>query len=47
MLGAKNHPRRSWMTWVEGGKYPNLIIELLSNSTARVDREDNKELSNR
>jgi Uma2 family endonuclease len=31
-------PRPSWVVWEEGGKYPNLIIELLSDSTADVDR---------
>jgi Uma2 family endonuclease len=32
------------MVWKEGGKYPNLAIELLSNSTAEVDRTLKKEL---
>ncbi len=32
------------MVWEEDGKYPNLIIELLSNSTASVDRTVKKEL---
>jgi Uma2 family endonuclease len=31
-------PRRSWVVWEEDGKYPDLIIELLSESTAEVDR---------
>jgi Uma2 family endonuclease len=44
VLGCKNHPRSSWMLWVEDGKYPNVIVELLSNSTARVDRTTKKEL---
>jgi Uma2 family endonuclease len=29
--------RRSWVVWEEGGRYPDLIIELLSPSTARSD----------
>ncbi len=33
-----NWPRPSWVVWEEGGKYPNLIIELLSDSTADNDR---------
>jgi Uma2 family endonuclease len=37
-------PRASWVTWEEGGKYPDLIIELLSDSTAEVDRQIKKEL---
>ncbi|MDY6940804.1 MAG: Uma2 family endonuclease, partial [Cyanobacteriota bacterium] len=44
VLGTENRPRRSWMLWEEEGKYPNLIIELLSDSTARVDRTTKKEL---
>ena len=31
-------PRNSWVVWEEDGKYPDLIIELLSESTANVDR---------
>ncbi len=38
VLGVENRPRRSWMLWAEEGKYPNVIIELLSDSTARVDK---------
>jgi Uma2 family endonuclease len=30
--------RNSWVVWEEDGKYPDLIIELLSTSTANVDR---------
>jgi Uma2 family endonuclease len=44
VLGTDNHPRRSWMTWAEDGKYPNVIVELLSNSTANVDRGLKKQL---
>jgi Uma2 family endonuclease len=36
--GVNPHPRKSWVVWEEGGKYPDLIIELLSDSTATVDR---------
>ncbi|QHU98982.1 Uma2 family endonuclease [Synechocystis sp. CACIAM 05] len=32
------HPRNSWVVWEEDGRYPDLIIELLSESTAKVDR---------
>jgi Uma2 family endonuclease len=31
-------PRNSWVVWEEDGRYPELIIELLSDSTANVDR---------
>ena len=37
-------PRNSWVVWEEGGRYPDLIIELLSDSTAKVDRTDKKTL---
>jgi Uma2 family endonuclease len=31
-------PRNSWVVWEEDGRYPDLIIELLSSSTANIDR---------
>jgi hypothetical protein len=31
-------PRNSWVVWEEDGRYPDLVIELLSDSTANVDR---------
>ncbi len=37
-------PRTSWVVWEEGGRYPDLIIELLSDSTAQVDRTEKKRL---
>ena len=37
-------PRNSWVVWEEGGRYPDLIVELLSDSTARVDRTEKKAL---
>jgi Uma2 family endonuclease len=44
VLGAEKRDRRSWAIWEEGGKYPNVVIELLSSSTATVDRGAKKEL---
>ncbi|GGA23669.1 Uma2 family endonuclease [Okeania sp. KiyG1] len=41
---TEKRPRKSWVVWEENGKYPNLIIELLSDSTARVDRNFKKNL---
>ncbi|NJK30380.1 MAG: Uma2 family endonuclease [Acaryochloris sp. SU_5_25] len=38
VLGAEKRNRRSWVIWEEGGKYPNVVIELLSSSTATVDQ---------
>lgn len=37
-LGTDKRPRKSWVVWEEDGKYPNVIIELLSDSTAKTDR---------
>jgi Uma2 family endonuclease len=37
-------PRNSWVTWAEDGRYPDLIIELLSDSTANVDRTLKRDL---
>jgi Uma2 family endonuclease len=42
--GTQNHPRKSWVLWEEDGKYPDLIIELLSDSTAKLDRSLKKDL---
>lgn len=36
--------RNSWVVWEEDGRYPDLIIELLSESTANVDRNLKKSL---
>ncbi|MGA1282806.1 MAG: Uma2 family endonuclease [Prochlorothrix sp.] len=44
VLDADNRDRRSWVVWKEQGRYPNLIIELLSDSTANVDRGLKKHL---
>jgi Uma2 family endonuclease len=41
---TSKHPRKSWVVWEEDGKYPDLIIELLSDATARVDRALKKDL---
>jgi Uma2 family endonuclease len=38
VLGTENRERRSWTIWEENGQYPHIIIELLSDSTAAVDR---------
>lgn len=44
VLGADPKPRKSWVVWQEGGKYPDVIIELLSDSTAAIDRGLKKQL---
>jgi Uma2 family endonuclease len=40
----RQRPREFWVVWEEDGKYPDLIIELLSHSTARADRTTKKAL---
>lgn len=35
--------RQAWVVWEEGGRYPDLIIELLSPSTMRKDRTVKKD----
>ncbi|MEB3278443.1 MAG: Uma2 family endonuclease [Lyngbya sp.] len=44
VLDTERKPRKSWVVWEEGGKYPHVIIELLSNSTAKVDRTEKKQI---
>ncbi|MGB8701110.1 MAG: Uma2 family endonuclease [Thermosynechococcaceae cyanobacterium] len=44
VLGTEKRDRRSWTLWEEGGKYPNVVIELLSDSTATIDRGPKKDL---
>ncbi|MCC5598923.1 Uma2 family endonuclease [Nostoc favosum] len=38
VLGTEKKDRKSWVVWQEDGKYPNLIVEILSSSTAAVDK---------
>jgi len=41
---TESRPRNAWVVWEEDGRYPDLIIELLSTSTANVDRTLKKDL---
>ncbi|CUU34872.1 MAG: Uma2 family endonuclease [Armatimonadetes bacterium] len=34
-------PRVCWVAWHEGGRYPDLVFELVSRKTARKDKEEN------
>lgn len=36
--------RKAWISWEEGGRLPDVIIELLSPSTAEIDRTVKKDL---
>jgi Uma2 family endonuclease len=44
VLGVDRKPRKSWVVWAEAGKTPNVIIEVLSSSTAEVDRTRKKQI---
>jgi Uma2 family endonuclease len=37
-------PRRSWIVWQEGGRYPDIIVELLSPTTKTEDLGPKKDL---
>ena len=39
-----SHDRQAWVVWEEGGRYPDVIVELLSPSTANVDLTTKKTL---
>jgi Uma2 family endonuclease len=36
--------RKSWVVWQEGMRFPDVIIELLSDSTRKTDKSEKKEL---
>jgi Uma2 family endonuclease len=38
VLGTTQRERRAWVVWEEEGKAPDVILELLSESTEHVDR---------
>jgi Uma2 family endonuclease len=42
VLGTQKKERKSWVVYYEGGIYPHVIVEILSDSTARVDRTQKK-----
>jgi Uma2 family endonuclease len=44
VLGTERKSRKSWVVWEEEGKYPNVIVELLSDSTAKTDRGLKKQI---
>ena len=41
---ADDRQRKSWVVWQEGMRFPDLIIELLSDTTRKTDRGEKKEL---
>jgi hypothetical protein len=38
VLDCERKGRKSWVAWEEGGKLPDVVIEVTSESTAHVDR---------
>ena len=42
VLETEKRPRKSWVVWGEQGKYPNVIVEILSDSTVNIDRTKKK-----
>lgn len=44
VLGTEHKPRTSWVVWEEDGKYPNVIVEILSPKTAETDRGFKKQI---
>ncbi|NJK62070.1 MAG: Uma2 family endonuclease [Synechococcaceae cyanobacterium SM2_3_1] len=44
VLGTERKPRKSWVVWEEEGRYPNVVIEVLSESTANTDRGLKKQI---
>ncbi|MDY6938297.1 MAG: Uma2 family endonuclease [Cyanobacteriota bacterium] len=44
VLDTEYKERKSWVVWDEDGKYPNVIVEMLSDSTADIDRTQKKQI---
>ncbi|MDW8283170.1 MAG: Uma2 family endonuclease [Myxococcales bacterium] len=43
-LGTERRVRACWAVWEEDGRVPDVVVEILSPSTAEVDRGDKKRL---
>ena len=43
-IGTERKPRKSWVVWAENGQYPDVIVEILSPTTAANDRGLKKEI---
>lgn len=44
VLGTERKTRNSWVVWQENGLYPNVIVEILSDSTAKIDKKLKKQI---
>lgn len=42
-----SYPRQAWVTWDEQGRYPDVIVELMSASTSPIDLTTKKDLYER
>jgi Uma2 family endonuclease len=47
VLDVEERERKSWVVWQEGMRFPDVIIELLSDSTREIDKGGKKELYER
>ena len=47
MLDVEDRERKSWVVWQEGMRFPDVIIELLSDTTREVDKGEKKALYER
>jgi Uma2 family endonuclease len=44
VLDVDERERKSWVVWHEGMRFPDVIIELLSDSTRAIDKGEKKQL---
>ncbi|GAB4295329.1 MAG: hypothetical protein Fur0025_32380 [Oscillatoriaceae cyanobacterium] len=44
MLDVEYKERKSWVVWEEDGKYPNVIVEIISSITAATDKGLKKQI---
>jgi Uma2 family endonuclease len=44
VLGTERKLRKSWVVWEEDGKYPNMVVELLSDTTTAIDKNLKKQI---
>jgi len=47
VLDVEDREKKSWVVWREGMRFPDIIIELLSDSTRQVDKGEKKTLYER
>ena len=44
VLNVENRERKSWVVWQEDMRFSDVIIELLSDTTQKIDKEEKKVL---